>query len=342
MTVEATQIAATRIAEAGVEAVGAVATLAELTALETTLLGKKSELSMARRSLGSLEPDQRREAGAAFNATREALGAAIEARRSELAAAEHRASMEAEALDLTRFIGPVNRGHVHPVTATRERLEDIFIGLGFEVAEGPDLETDWFNFGALNIPPHHPARGMHDTFHLDLGGPGDYVLRTHTSPVQIRHMRAVTAERGGPPIYAIMPGRVYRNERTDATHLAALHQLEGLVIDRDITLGHLAGTIDTFIKTYFGTEFETRFRPSYFPFTEPSAEVDMRTAGGDWLEIGGCGMVHPTVLRNGGIDPEMWSGFAFGFGIDRLAKMRHDVPDIREFVANDVRFLSQF
>nr|WP_287393692.1 phenylalanine--tRNA ligase subunit alpha [Candidatus Microthrix sp.] len=265
MTVEATQIAATRIAEAGVEAVGAVATLAELTALETTLLGKKSELSMARRSLGSLEPDQRREAGAAFNATREALGAAIEARRSELAAAEHRASMEAEALDLTRFVGPVDRGHVHPVTATRERLEDIFIGLGFEVAEGPDLETDWFNFGALNIPPHHPARGMHDTFHLDLGGLGDYVLRTHTSPVQIRHMRAVTAERGGPPIYAIMPGRVYRNERTDATHLAALHQLEGLVIDRDITLGHLAGTIDTFIKTYFGTEFETRFRPSYFP-----------------------------------------------------------------------------
>ena len=145
-----------------------------------------------------------------------------------------------------------------------------------------------------------------------------------------------------PPIYSIMPGRVYRNERTDATHLAALHQLEGLVIDRDITLGHLAGTIDTFIKTYFGTEFETRFRPSYFPFTEPSAEVDMRVPGGEWLEIAGCGMVHPTVLRNGGIDPEEWSGFAFGFGIDRLAKMRHDVSDIREFVANDVRFLSQF
>ena len=342
MTDEASQDAATRIADTGRQVVAAAETLADLAVLETTLLGKKSELSLARRSLGSMEPDQRKEAGAAFNATREALGDAIEARRAELADAELRATLDAEALDLTRYVEPVERGHVHPVTATRDRLEDIFVGLGFEVVEGPNLETDWFNFGALNIPAHHPARGMHDTFHLDVGEPGEYVLRTHTSPVQIRHMRAVTAHRGGPPIYAVMPGRVYRNERTDATHLAALHQLEGLVIDRQITLGHLEGTIDTFIRAYFGSEFETRFRPSYFPFTEPSAEVDMRVPGGEWLEIAGCGMVHPTVLRNGGIDPEEWSGFAFGFGIDRLAKMRHDVSDIREFVANDVRFLSQF
>ncbi|MEZ5381089.1 MAG: phenylalanine--tRNA ligase subunit alpha [Microthrixaceae bacterium] len=335
-------VEATRIMEAGHSAVLGAATVAELAEVEIHLLGKKSELSQARRSLGAMDPERRREAGAALNAAKEALLRAIESRKAELAAAEQRERLQAEALDLTRFVEPVSRGHVHPVTATRERLEDIFVGLGFEVAEGPDLETDWFNFEALNIPAHHPARGMHDTFHLDVGEPGDYVLRTHTSPVQIRHMRAVAAERGGPPIYAVMPGRVYRNERTDATHLAALNQLEGLVVDRHITLGHLAGTIDAFIKAYFGTEFETRFRPSYFPFTEPSAEVDMRVPGGAWLEIGGCGMVHPTVLRNGGIDPEEWAGFAFGFGIDRLAKMRHDVSDIREFERNDIRFLSQF
>lgn len=314
-----------------------------LAAVETALLGKRSELSEARRSLGSVDPERRRELGSRLNDARSELVAHLERRAATLHAAEHRRRLTAEALDLTRFVGPVERGHAHPVTTTREQLEDIFAGLGWEVAEGPDLETDWFNFGALNFPPHHPARGMHDTFHLDLGEPGEHVLRTHTSPTQIRHMRAVVAERGGPPIYAIMPGRVYRNERTDSTHLAALHQLEGLVVDRGITLGHLAGTIDEFIKAYFGSQFETRFRPGHFPFTEPSAEVDMRASADEpWLEIAGCGMVHPTVLRNGGIDPEEWSGFAFGFGIDRLAKMRYGVEDIREFFANDLRFLSAF
>ncbi len=229
------------------------------------------------------------------------------------------------------------RGHAHVVTQAWERLEDVFIGLGFQVAEGPDVETDWYNFEALNLPPDHPARSMHDTFYVEHGEPGSTVLRTHTSPVQIRVMQSVP-----PPIYMIMPGRVFRNETTDATHLAVFHQLEGLVIDRGITLADLAGTIDAFTKAFFGADFGSRLRPSYFPFTEPSAEFDIQTPSGQWLELGGCGMVHPNVLRYGGLDPEEWSGFAFGFGIDRMAKERHAIGDVREMYSNDLRFLEQF
>jgi phenylalanyl-tRNA synthetase alpha chain len=219
--------------------------------------------------------------------------------------------------------------------------------MGFTVADGPEVETDWFNFEALNLPPAHPARSLWDTLYLDTAGldgvsDGELVLRTHTSPVQVRSMLRAVRTGEGPPIYVVCPGRVYRRDTADATHLPVFHQIEGLVIDRGISMGDLAGTIEEFTKAYFGGEMTSRLRPSYFPFTEPSAEFDISTPDGSWLELGGCGMVHPNVLRAGGLDPEEWSGFAFGFGIDRLAKVRHAVDDLREFVTNDVRFLEQF
>jgi len=221
------------------------------------------------------------------------------------------------------------------------------VGMGFTVASGPEVETDWFNFEALNLPPAHPARSLWDTLYLDTSGlsgvhEGELLLRTHTSPVQVRTMLQAVRTGEGPPIYVVCPGRVYRRDTADATHLPVFHQIEGLVIDRGISMGHLAGTIEEFTKAYFGEQMTSRLRPSYFPFTEPSAEFDISTPDGSWLELGGCGMVHPNVLRAGGLDPEEWSGFAFGFGIDRLAKVRHAVEDLREFVTNDIRFLSQF
>ena len=221
------------------------------------------------------------------------------------------------------------------MTQAWERLEDVFVGLGFTVAEGPEVETDWHNFEALNMPTSHPARNEFDTLFVDHAGApaGTTVLRTHTSPVQIRTMLEQE-----PPIYIVAPGRVFRRDTPDATHMPVFHQIEGLVIDRDINLGHLAGTIEAFTKAFFGEGFTSRLRPSYFPFTEPSGEFDIRTPGGEWLELGGCGMVHPNVLRSGGIDPEEWSGFAFGFGIDRMAKERHHVEDLREMFTGDIRF----
>jgi phenylalanyl-tRNA synthetase alpha chain len=213
----------------------------------------------------------------------------------------------------------------------------VFIGLGFQVAEGPEVETDWHNFEALNMGEGHPARGEFDTLFLDYGEPGRTVLRTHTSPVQIRTMLDQP-----PPIYIVAPGRVFRRDTPDATHMPVFHQIEGLVVDRDISLADLAGTIEAFTKAFFGAEFTSRLRPSYFPFTEPSAEFDVQRPDGSWLELGGCGMVHPNVLRAGGIDPEEWSGFAFGFGIDRMSVMRHQIADIRDMFANDLRFVEQF
>ena len=223
------------------------------------------------------------------------------------------------------------------MTQATQRLEDVFIGLGFQIAEGPEVETDFHNFEALNMPKSHPARSEFDTMFLEYGEPNSVLLRTHTSPVQIRVMKSWK-----PPIYAIMPGRVFRRDTPDATHMPVFHQIEGLVIDRGITFAHLAGTIEAFTKAFFGSEFTSRLRPSFFPFTEPSAEFDIRRADGEWIELGGCGMVHPNVLISGGIDPEEFSGFAFGFGIDRMAKERHKVEDIREMYTNDLRFLRQF
>ena len=209
--------------------------------------------------------------------------------------------------------------------------------MGYTVAEGPEIEDEWHNFGALNFPLGHPARDMYDTLYVEYGEPQSTLLRTHTSPVQIRVM-----EEQEPPIYSIMPGRVFRSDTADATHMPVFHQIEGLVVDRGITFGDLAGTLDAFTTAYFGSEFTSRLRPSYFPFTEPSAEFDIRRPDGSWLELAGCGMVHPEVLRSCGLDPEDWSGFAFGFGLDRLALMRHGIDDLRELFRNDHRFLGQF
>ena len=223
------------------------------------------------------------------------------------------------------------------VTRTWDALEDIFVGMGFRVAEGPEVETDWHNFDALNIPEGHPARDAFDTIYVEHGEPGSTLLRTHTSPVQIRTMLEQD-----PPIYIVAPGRVFRRDTADATHMPVFHQIEGLVVDRDISLADLAGTIEAFTEAYFGPGFSSRLRPNYFPFTEPSAEFDIQRPDGSWLELGGCGMVHPNVLEAGGIDPEEWSGFAFGFGIDRLALLKYGIDDLRDLYANDVRLLTQF
>jgi phenylalanyl-tRNA synthetase alpha chain len=330
------------------DAIAAASSLDELGARETELLGKHSALAIRKAGLAALPPDERREAGRVLNEAREQLTAAVADRRAELAAGARRARLEAERLDLTEVVPTYHPGHRHLVTQTIERLEDVFVGMGYTVAEGPEAETDWYNFEALNMPPSHPARSMWDTFYLELGPPESTVLRTHTSPVQIRLME--TTE---PPVWSVMPGRCYRKETQDASHLATFHQIEGLVVDRGITLGHLAGTCDTFVEAYFGPGMSSRLRPSYFPFTEPSAEFDItcvvckgagcRSCGQTgWTELGGCGMVHPNVLRNVGYDPEVWTGFAFGFGIDRLAAARHGIADLRELQSTDIRFLEQF
>jgi phenylalanyl-tRNA synthetase alpha chain len=320
------------------QSIAAASTLEELRVLDTDLLGKKSPLALLKTGLGKLSTvDEKKAVGQALNEAMLAVEEVLNARRALLGRAERDVQLAAEALDLTEHFNAPGRGKAHIVTQAWQRLEDVFVGLGFQVAEGPEVETDWYNFEALNMPPSHPARSMHDTFYVDHGQPGSTVLRTHTSPVQIRVMQNVA-----PPIYMIMPGRVFRNETTDATHLAVFHQIEGLVIDRGITLADLAGTIEAFTQAFFGPGFTSRLRPSYFPFTEPSAEFDIRTPKGDWLELGGCGMVHPNVLRAGGLDPEEWSGFAFGFGIDRMAKERHGVGDVREMYTNDIRFIEQF
>jgi phenylalanyl-tRNA synthetase alpha chain len=322
--------------------IAAATNLDEITSLTTRLTGKKGDLAQLKTRLGSLHSiDDKKAAGAAINEALAAVTDALDARRAALGAEALAARVEAERLDLTEFVGKPTRGHAHLVTQAWERLEDVFIGLGFQVAEGPEVETDWHNFEALNMPVGHPARGEWDTLFVDHvppgGEPGTTVLRTHTSPVQIRTM--LESE---PPIYIVAPGRVFRRDTPDSTHMPVFHQIEGLVIDRDITMADLAGTIEAFTKAFFGPGFTSRLRPSYFPFTEPSAEFDIQRPDGSWIELGGCGMVHPNVLRAGGLDPEQWSGFAFGFGIDRMAIMRHGVADIREMFSDDIRFLEQF
>ena len=326
--------------QAAAEAEGRLAaadSLEAVAAVEREVLGRRSVLAEAKKSLGQLDPDQRREAGRALNGVRDRLEAAAAEARDRLAEQARSARYESERLDLTESLKPVRRGRLHLVTQARDRLEDVFVGMGFTVVEGPEVETAWYNFEALNIPEWHPARGEFDTIFVNLGGPEEVMLRSHTSPVQIR-----TMESRRPPIYVVAPGRTFRADTADATHLPAFSQIEGLVVDRGITMGDLAGTIDEFVKAFFGGEVKSRLRPSYFPFTEPSAEFDISRPDGSWLELGGCGMVHPRVLSNCGIDPEEWQGFAFGFGIDRLAVMRYGLDDIRELVNNDVRFIRQF
>ncbi len=314
----------------------------DLRALMSALAGKKGAIAGVKASLGKVTViEARKELGQAVNEALNALQDAADARSRELRAGEFATQIQADRVDMTELAMSAEasrrRGRMHLVTQATERLEDVFIGLGFQIAEGPEVETDFYNFEALNMPPSHPARSMWDTLFIESDEPGSVVLRTHTSPVQIRVM-----QEWPPPIYAIMPGRVFRKETPDATHMPVFHQIEGLVIDRGITFADLAGTIESFTKAFFGEGFTSRLRPSYFPFTEPSAEFDIRRPDGSWIELGGCGMVHPHVLRAGGLDPNEWSGFAFGFGIDRMAKERHGVNDIRDMYSDDIRFTEQF
>ncbi len=329
-----------QVASLVVEAISGIEranTLGELKAREADFLGKTSTIASLQASLRDLPAGDRKDAGRAIGEARSDMERAVETRRVALAAVERRRLLDAERLDLSEVTNPPRIGHVHPIRQISEWLEDVFVGLGYTVEEGPEIESDWYNFEALNMPDGHPARSMWDTLYLDVGEPETVVLRTHTSPVQIRTM--LTQE---PPIYMVAPGKTFRRDTADATHLPMFHQIEGLVIDRGITFADLAGTIELFVKAMFGEDRTTRLRPSFFPFTEPSAEFDISTPDGGWLELGGCGMVHPNVLRAGGIDPEEYSGFAFGFGIDRLAKERFELSDIRELVTNDIRFLEQF
>lgn len=328
------------IDRAGADAVAQFAAAPSLDALRSLsgeLLGKRGELAGFKARLGGLDPEARRTAGQAVNAALLSAQAAFDSRHMSLAAIELDNQLHRERLDLTEITRRPTRGHAHLVTQVWERLEDVFVGLGFTVAEGPEAETDYYNFQALGMGPGHPARSAFDTMFLDYGAPGSTVLRTHTSSVQIR-----TMETQSPPIYIVAPGRVYRRDTPDATHMPAFHQIEGLVVDKGITMAHLKGTIQAFTEAFFGAGFNSRLRPSYFPFTEPSAEFDIQRPNGSWMELGGCGMVHPDVLLGCGIDPEEYSGFAFGFGLDRFPISSHGIDDLRDMYANDVRFVEQF
>ena len=301
-------------------------------------LGKAGELTALQSTLKSLPPEQRREVGVRFNAAKQRIEAALEARRAELADAKLAVRLAEQALDVTLPGRGRGRGSIHPVTRTWQRIEEIWRSIGFAVADGPEIENDWFNFTALNSPENHPSRSMQDTFYVELkdakGLP--LVLRTHTSPMQVRYARMHK-----PPIKVIAPGRTYRVD-SDATHSPMFHQVEGLWIDEHISFADLKGVYTEFLRRFFeNDELEVRFRPSFFPFTEPSAEIDMKLKG-KWLEISGSGQVHPDVVRNFGLDPERYIGFAFGSGLDRLTMLRYGIDDLRLFFGGDLRFLEQF
>jgi len=322
------------------EILSAIAAAPDETSLEQlriASLGKKGSISERMKMLGSLEQDERRTLGAELNELKSKVASAIAERKQALSRDALAIRLKSGSIDVTLPVRPEMRGTIHPLSHVWEEVVQIWGDLGFTVAEGPHIEDDFHNFGALNMPPEHPARQEHDTFYFNEKPDGSrMLLRTHTSPVQIRTMLS-----SKPPIRIIAPGRTFRCD-SDQTHTPMFHQIEGLVVDRDITFADLAGTIDAFTKAYFGRDFTSRLRPSYFPFTEPSAEFDIQRPDGTWLELGGCGMVHPNVLRNCGLDPDEWQGFAFGFGIDRLAAARHGVDDLRDLFTNDIRFLTQF
>jgi phenylalanyl-tRNA synthetase alpha chain len=336
------------------EAIGAAGSTPELEELRVRYLGRKAELTTMLRSIGDLPPEQRGPVGKGGNEVKRALEGMLGQRTAALEAAELDEKLSTDTIDVTLPGDPPRPlGHLHLITETRREIEDVFLGLGFSVREGPEIEFDYYNFTALNHPPDHPARMLQDTFYIS----DEVLLRTHTSPMQIRAM-----EEQGPPIYIIVPGRVYRRD-SDATHTPLFHQIEGLAVDEDITLGDLQGVLLEFARAVFGAEREIRLRPHYFPFTEPSVEVDVSCfkcngsgylrdgsacnlcKGSGWIEILGSGMVDPNVLgfvKDNGYDPEQVQGFAFGLGIERIAMLRHGVPDLRMFFDNDVRFLEQF
>ena len=321
----------TALHQDGVAAIAAITSLDQLEQLRIQYLGKKGSLSQILGGMGKLDASERPRIGAAANEVKEALQTALDQKKTGLQSAQIEAQLESEAIDVTMPGVFRAQGHAHPITSTTDRMVDILIGLGYTMAEGPEMETDYYNFEALNTPPDHPARDMQDTFYL----PDGNLLRTHTSSVQIRYMEA-----NDPPIRIVAPGRCYRRDTVDATHAAVFHQLEILAIDEELTFSDLRGTIKVFLEAMFG-EIEIRFRPSFFPFTEPSAEVDVMWQG-RWLEVMGCGMVDPNVLKNVGYDPERYTGFAAGLGIERFAMVLHQMTDIRDLYKSDLRFLRQF
>ena len=332
------------------QAIAGAADEAALEAVRIAALGKKGSVSERLKGLGAMSPEERKTAGPAINGLRDRVTEAIAARRAVLKAEGLAARLKAEAVDVTLPVraSALDSGRIHPVSQVIDEITAIFADLGFSVAEGPDIETDYYNFTALNFPVGHPAREMHDTFFLPPAADGEkLLLRTHTSPVQMR-----TMQRQAPPIRVIAPGRTYRND-SDQTHTPMFHQVEGLVIDRSSHIGHLKWLLEAFCRAFFEVEkVEMRLRPSFFPFTEPSMEVDIRCKrvgnevrfgeGDDWLEILGCGMVHPNVIRHAGLDPDEYQGFAFGMGIDRIAMLKYGMPDLRAFFDADIRWLAHY
>lgn len=328
---------------AAVEAAGGTERLEDI---KVAYLGRKGRLTALLKNLSALPADERPRAGQAANEVKQAIETALAAAGERLGAHELTRLLEMEALDISLPGRTPNIGGRHILTQIIDEIVDIFLGLGYKVAEGPEVELDWYNFEALNMPPEHPARSMQDTLYV--GAAGETVLRTHTSPVQVRVM-----EEQRPPVYIVAPGRVFRRDVTDPTHSPMFHQIEGFAVDRGVNFGHLIGTLETFIHQLFGTERRVRLRPHFFPYTEPSAEVDVsciicggtgcRVCGGNgWLEILGCGMIDPNVFKNVGYDPEEYTGFAFGMGIERIAMLKYGINDIRLFFENDIRFLRQF
>jgi phenylalanyl-tRNA synthetase alpha chain len=328
-----------------VEALQAAGSTADLEGVRVKYLGRSAELTEIKKSIGTLSPEERKEVGRASNLATREIETSLASRTQELTSAEREARLREEAVDVTLPGVEYPEGSLHPTQRIIDEVVDFFVGLGYRVAEGPEVETDYYNFTALNIPPGHPARGMQDTFFLDEG----LVLRTHTSPVQVRTMLSQE-----PPVYVVCPGRVYRRD-SDPTHTPMFHQVEGLAVDRGLTLGHLKGTLTAMARHVFGDSVRLRLRPSYFQFTEPSVEMDVSCfvcdgtdpnckvcKGAGWLEMGGAGMVDPAVLEEVGYDPEEHTGFAFGFGPDRMAMVKYGVPDLRLFFEGDLRFLKQF
>ena len=332
-----------KLLETALAAAHAAVDMSALEQIRVNYLGKKGALTEQLKQLGGLPPEQRPQAGQWVNEVKEQLQAALEERRQALGTRQREQQLSQESLDVTLPGRGPRLGGPHPVTRTLRRLEELFLRMGFQIAEGPEIEDDFHNFEALNIPPDHPARAMHDTFYFDNG----LLLRTHTSPVQIRHMRAHP-----PPLRIVAPGRVYRRD-SDVTHTPMFHQIEGLMVDENVSFADLKGVLSEFLAQFFERALKLRFRASYFPFTEPSAEVDIECVmcGGcgcrvckqtGWLEVLGCGMVHPEVFRHAGIDSERYTGFAFGLGVERLTMLRYGVNDLRLFYENDLRFLRQF
>jgi phenylalanyl-tRNA synthetase alpha chain len=333
--------------ERGLGAFSEASTMAELEATLVSILGRKAPFSEVQRAVGSLEPDERRSVGRAVNETRAALQGAAERRRAELEATAEEALLAADRIDLSLPGRRSRQGSLHPLSLAEDAIIDIFLRLGYRVVEGPEIEDEWHNFEALNIPPDHPARTMKDSIYVNIPGRPELLLRTETSSVQIRTMQSQP-----PPVYVVAPGRVYRRETPDATHLPVFHQVEGLVVDEGITFADLKGTLDSVARALFGGDRETKLGPAFFPFVEPGAELAVTcmrcdgagcpVCGNGWIELLGSGMVHPQVLENCGYDSERYTGFAFGLGIDRVAMLKYTFPDIRLLVDGDIRFLAQF